>query len=345
MPARDILASDLATLVGGELVGSDQLVSGLATLDVATSNELSFLSSSRYAKELKLSNAGVVLIKKEAIADAGRSAICVADPYLAYAKISQIFSQKSPIRVGIDASALIDSSATVSAKAQICAGVVVAAGVKISEGVYLGANTVIGEDCIIGSQCRIEANVTLYSKVSLGERCLIHSGAVIGADGFGFASNGQGWEKIEQLGGVRIGQDVEIGANTTIDRGALSDTVIEDGVKLDNQVQIAHNVRLGAGTAIAGCTAIAGSTQIGKHCTIAGMSGVTGHLKIADGTHITAMTLVSRSITEPGSYSSGTGLEPHAQWKKNVVRFRQLDELAKRVKELESQVKQLPPKD
>jgi UDP-3-O-[3-hydroxymyristoyl] glucosamine N-acyltransferase len=199
----------------------------------------------------------------------------------------------------------------------------------------IGAGTVIGDQCVIGEDTQIAANVSIYSNVVIGKRNVIHSSAVIGADGFGFANEKRVWVKIAQLGGVQIGDDVEIGACVTIDRGALNDTIIEEGVKLDNQIQVAHNVKIGAHTAIAGCTGIAGSTTIGRYCTIAGGVGFVGHINIADNVHITGMTMVTKSISEPGVYSSGMSVMPDAQWKKSVARFRRLDDMAKRVSALE----------
>ena len=341
MTELSVKASDLALRVGGELVGRDCLISGMSTLDKAGLGQLSFLSNAKYQKQLPQTQAEVVLVSAEFVELVPNSAIVVANPYLAFAKLSQLFDWRSPLVSGISSSALIDSSAEIDPTAQVADGAIIGANVKIFANTYIGPNVVIGEGVVVGESTRLEANVTLYPGASIGKRCIIHSGAVIGADGFGFAHDGQGWVKIAQAGGVILGDDVEVGANTTIDRGALSNTVIANGVKLDNQIQIAHNVEIGEATAIAGCTAIAGSTRIGSHCTIAGMSGVTVHLEIADRTHITAMTLVSKSIKESGAYSSGTGVEPHAQWKRNVVRFRQLDELSQRVKNLEKLVKKL----
>ena len=334
-------ASDLARRVDGNLVGDDCHIDSMSTLDKAGVGQLSFLSNAKYQKQLPGTQADVVLVTEEFVDLVPNSAIVVADPYLAFAKLSQLFDWRSPIVPGIASSAQIDSSADIDPTAQIAKGAIVGAQVKVAADAYVGPGVVIGEGAIVGESTRLEANVTLYAGVTVGKRCIIHSGAVIGADGFGFAHDGQGWVKIAQAGSVILGDDVEVGSNTTIDRGALSDTLIANGVKLDNQIQIAHNVEIGESTAIAGCTAIAGSTRIGSHCTIAGMSGVTGHLDIADRTHITAMTLVSKSIKESGAYSSGTGVEPHAQWKRNVVRFRQLDDLSQRVKNLEKLVKKL----
>jgi len=344
MASRTFSSAYIADYVQGRLVGSDLEVDGIGTLANATSSQLSFLANSRYRSSLTTAKAGVVLVGEADLPLVPNSAIVVANPYLAYAKISQLYAGNQ-LSSGVAKSAAVAVDAVISSSAQICDGVVIESGAQIGDSVYIGPNSVIGAGAVIGNHTRIAANVSIYNDVQIGENCLIHSGAVIGADGFGFAPDSGRWEKIAQLGRVIIGNDVEVGAGTTIDRGALDDTLIEDGVKLDNQIQIAHNVIIGENSAIAGGCAIAGSTRIGKQCTIAGMSGVTGHLEIADGTHITAMTLVSRSITEPGAYSSGTAFEPHKQWKRNAVRFRQLDELTKRVSELEKLVEQLSSKD
>lgn len=339
---RGYTLADLAARVSGRFLGApDRVIGSLATLQTAGPGQLSFFANGRYLKQLRESKAEAILVSEEHQAEVPDRALVVADPYLAFARLTSLFDWRPPVIPGIHPTARIADSASVSPTAEIGAGVVIGGGAVVSEGVYIGANTVVGQDSIIGADSRLEANVTLYPGVGIGRRVLIHSGAVLGADGFGFARDGARWVKICQLGGVVIGDDVEIGANTTIDRGALEDTRIERGVKLDNQIQIAHNVQIGEDSAIAGCTAIAGSTKIGRQCTVAGMSGVTGHLEITDGTHITAMSLVSRSITRPGAYSSGTGLEPHQQWKRNVVRFRQLDELARRVKKLEQAIEHI----
>ena len=339
-------AAELAQLLGAELQGNaDTRISGIATLENAGPEQLAFLHSSRYQGQLKHCRAGVVLVRSEFALDVSSVALIVDDPYLAYALASKLFdhSVRSPttsVSGGVSSTAVVDSSARIANSAVIGANAVIGSGTVIAEGVQIGANTVIGNDCVVGENTRLAANVSIYDGIRIGQQCVIHSGAVIGADGFGFANDGGRWVKIHQLGGVVIGDRVEIGAGTTIDRGALDDTSIGDGVILDNQVQIAHNVIIGENTAIAGCTAVAGSTRIGKQCTIAGACGITGHLSIADGTHVTAMSLISKSITEPGAYSSGTTMEPHRQWKRNAVRFRQLDELARRVKELETIIKQ-----
>lgn len=326
----------LAARVGGHLQGDvNKQIRGLATLEDAQFDQLSFYANPKYSHQLKASLAGAVLVKAIDADQVRGSAVIVDDPYLAYAQLSHLFDWRPVIAPGIHSTAVVDSSALIDPTAQIAANAVVGEGVVIDAGVYIGPNCVVGRDSHIGEASRLEPMVVIYPNVTIGQRVIVHSGTVIGSDGFGFAKQGHQWVKICQSGGVNIGDDVEIGAGVTIDRGALSSTEIGRGVKLDNQIQIAHNVVIGDFTAIAGCTGIAGSTKIGKRCTLAGMVGVTGHLNIADDSHITAMTLVSKSIKTAGAYSSGTALEPHQQWKRNVVRFRQLDELAKRVRSLE----------
>ncbi len=341
MAKPSFTVTELADLLGAEAVASDRLIEGIGTLQSATEKQLSFLHSARYQQQLSASQAGAVLVRPEHRDDVASIALVVADPYIAYARATALFSaHQSDSPAMISPAADISILAVLEDNVSVGANAVIGEGAHIAAGVTIGANTVIGPGCVIGENTRIAANVTLYSGVKVGAFCVIHSGAVIGADGFGFANDGGQWLKIYQLGSVRIGDRVEIGAGTTIDRGALDDTVIGDGVILDNQIQVGHNVTIGDNTAVAACTAIAGSTHIGKNCTIAGAVGIAGHLTITAGTHITAMTLVSKSILQPGAYSSGTAMEPHQQWKRNVVRFRQLDELSRRVKCLENIVKQ-----
>ena len=338
---RDYLLSELAEVVGATVNGdADLRITALNTMATAQADQLSFLANPRYLSQLSGTSAGAVLVKPEYAHQVPGSALVVADPYLAFAQLSQLFDWRNGLsEQGIAATASISVDAKLADDVIVGAGAVIAAGVTLAAGVVIGANAVVGEGCRVGQQTRLEAGVVLYPDVWLGERCLVHSGAVLGADGFGFAPSKAGWVKICQLGGVRIGNDVEIGAGTTIDRGALDHTYIADGVKLDNQVQVAHNVHIGEQTAIAGCTAVAGSTRIGRRCTIAGLSGITGHLDIADNTHVTAMTLVSKSVNSPGQViSAGTGQMKHSEWKRNVVRFRQLDEMAKRVAVIEKTI-------
>lgn len=327
---------ELATLLDVELRGDPALViDGLSTLKNATAGKLSFLSNPRYAGQLADCRASAVILDPES-ADACQIAQLLSPiPYVTYAKASQLFAPVRAQSSGVHVSACVDPSATLGSGVSIGANAVIEAGAEIGDDSSIGAGSYVGARSRVGSNCSIFANVTLYHDVVIGNDVILHSGVVIGADGFGFAFDGQRSIKIAQLGGVNIGDDVEIGAGSTIDRGALDDTIIEQGVKIDNQVQIAHNCIIGAHTIICGCSAIAGSTTIGRFCTIGGAVGVIGHLRIADRVMISAMSLVSQSIPEAGVYSSGTGLLESKEWKRNIVRFRQLDDMAKRLRELE----------
>ena len=329
----------IAEALGARLNGdADLTVTGIATLQSAEPGQITFLANASYARYLADTRASAVILN-EAFADQCPTNVLVMEnPYLGYARLSHWFDPAGRPAAGIHPSATVDPSASVAASASIAAGVVVEAEAVIGDGVVIGAGSFIGARSQVGDDSRLWANVTLYHDVRIGERCIVHSGAVLGADGFGFANDRGVWHKIAQIGGVRVGNDVEIGANTTIDRGALDDTVIGDGVKLDNQIQIAHNVQIGAHTAIAACVGIAGSTTIGEYCIFGGGSGVGGHLEIADRVHLTGMTMVTRSLNEPGVYSSGTGVESNRHWRKSVVRFRQLDDMARRLKELEKKL-------
>ena len=338
-PESPFQLDELASYLGGKVRGDGAcLIESLATLDEAKKGQLAFFANARYLNQLKATQASAVLVSPEYADVAPCSVIILDNPYLGFARASHQFDTTPAVCAGIASGVQVHPAASVSSSAQLEANVSVAEGAVIGDHVYVGPNSVIGRNCRLDAGVRLNANVTLYDDIKIGENSLIHSGAVIGADGFGFAPNAGKWVKICQLGGVTIGKNVEIGAGTTIDRGALSDTLIEDGVKLDNQIQIAHNVVVGENSAIAGCTAVAGSTKIGAGCTVAGGVGITGHLNIADGSHITAMSLVSKSVSKPGAYSSGTGLMPSKQWKRSVVRFRQLDDLAKRIKSLEEKI-------
>jgi len=332
---------ELAKKIGARVEGDEtRSISGLATLKKAKKGELGFLANPKYTEELKKTRASAVIISPEMNKNCSVDALLMADPYVGYAKASRLFERKRESEAGfLHPSAVISKTASVHPSVYIGANVVIENRVELSEGVRVGPGCVIGAETKIAEHSVLYANVSLYHGIKIGARCIIHSGAVVGADGFGFANDQGKWEKIAQLGGVRIGDDVDIGAGTTIDRGALDDTIIGDGVILDNQVQVAHNVIIGNHTAIAGCTAIAGSTVIGESCTIAGAVGIVGHIIIADNVHITAMTLVTRSITSPGAYSSGTGMDDFETWKKNAARFRKLDILARRVLKLENKNK------
>lgn len=329
----------LAEALGATLKGSEALqITGLATLQEAGPGQLSFLANPQYRKYLDNSHAAAVLLKAADAESFAGNALIVADPYLAYARISHLFDPKPKAVAGIHPSAVVAEDAQVDASASVGPFAVVESGARIGANVSIGAHCVIGARCVVGEGGWLAPRVTLYHDVTIGKRVVIQSGAVIGGEGFGFANEKGVWRKIAQIGGVTIGDDVEIGVNTAVDRGALSDTRIADGVKLDNQIQIAHNVQIGEHTAMAACVGISGSTRIGKHCTIAGGVGMVGHIDVCDNVFVSGMTMVTRSITEPGAYSSGTAMQPLADWRKSAARIRQLDDMAKRLQQLEKRV-------
>ncbi|MBQ0834091.1 UDP-3-O-(3-hydroxymyristoyl)glucosamine N-acyltransferase [Marinobacter sp.] len=336
MTEQSYRLGDIAKALGAELRGDPDIrVFGLATLQAAGPDQLSFLANPAYAKHLADTRAAAVILSPAAVGDCPTNVLLLDNPYLGYARLSHWFDPAPLAPPGIHPAAVVDPSATVPASASIGPNVVVEADVIIGERVVIGAGSVVGARACVGSDSILRPRVTLAHDVVLGQRCHILSGAVIGSDGFGFANEKGQWHRIAQLGRVILGDDVEVGANTTIDRGALDDTVIGNGVKLDNLIQIAHNVRIGDHSAMAAMVGISGSTKIGSHCVFGGASGVAGHLEIANHVHLTGMTLVTGSIPEPGVYSSGTSADTNRRWRKNAVRFRQLDTLARRVKELE----------
>jgi UDP-3-O-[3-hydroxymyristoyl] glucosamine N-acyltransferase len=306
-------------------------VTGVSTLERAQGDQVSFLANPRYRVQLAQSSAGVVVMSADDARSFHGTALVADDPYSAFAKIAALFEPHVESTAGIHTLAVIDPSATIHASASIGPFVVIGPRSRVDAGATIGPGCMVGEDCVIGEGCSLGARVTLVKRVRLGMRVLVHPGAVLGADGFGLAMEGGRWLKVPQLGGVVVGDDCEIGANTTIDRGALDDTVLEEDVRLDNQIQIGHNVHIGAHTAMAGCSAVAGSARIGRYCLIGGGAGVLGHLDVCDRVIITAMTLVTHSIREPGEYSSGTPLMDNRSWRKSAARFRQLDKLARRV--------------
>jgi UDP-3-O-[3-hydroxymyristoyl] glucosamine N-acyltransferase len=312
--------------LGGELAGDPLLeITGLASLESAQSGHISFLSNPRYQVQLRSTQASCVIVSA-AMRDAAPSGVALivaANPYLYYARLTQVWraNQKRGTLVGVHPSAVVDSFAEVDVTAYVGPLCVVERGARIGPGSVLKSRVTVGEDCVVGA------------------RCILHSGVVIGADGFGFAPDGERWEKIEQLGAVRIGDDVEIGANSCIDRGALQDTVIEDGVKLDNLIQIGHNVRVGRNTAMAGCVGVAGSATIGPGCTIGGGAVVLGHLTIAAGVNISAATVVTKSISKPGHYTGVFPLDDNASWERNAATLKQLHSLRDRIKVLERENK------
>ncbi|MBQ12974.1 MAG: UDP-3-O-(3-hydroxymyristoyl)glucosamine N-acyltransferase [Gammaproteobacteria bacterium] len=337
---------ELAKILELELVGDDRcVIDGLATLKSAGAGKLSFLSNPAYTEQLSSCRASVVIIDpKFSDAFAGNKLLST-QPYLSYSRATEIFNTKPISKPSIHISAIVDDSAKIGASVSIAANAVVSADCVIGDGCAIGAGSIISEGCSLGENCELYANVTLYHGITLGDRVIVHSGVVLGADGFGFAFDGEKSVKIHQLGSVRIGDDVEIGAGTTIDRGAIEDTIIEQGVKIDNQVQIGHNCKIGAHSVICGATAIAGSFTMGKYCTMGGASGALGHISIADNVQVSAMSLISQSVKEAGMYSSGTGQMKTSDWKRNIVRFQQLDSLAKRVKELEKRADKVKDSD
>ncbi|MET0755031.1 MAG: UDP-3-O-(3-hydroxymyristoyl)glucosamine N-acyltransferase [Pseudoxanthomonas sp.] len=332
MDTFTITAAEIAERYALVLRGDgDVPIHGVGTLSGAGEGQLSFLANPRYRTQLAASKASVVVLREEDAAAADGTVLIARDPYTAFAKVAALFDRQPVREAGIHSSAVVDSSARIAGTAHIGPFVVIGANSVIGENCLIGPGCVIGENCEVGAGCELIARVTLVTRVRLGRRVRIHPGAVLGADGFGLAMDSGRWIKVPQLGGVVIGDDCEIGANTCIDRGALGDTVLEEDVRLDNQIQIGHNVHIGAHTAMAGCSAAAGSARIGRYCLIGGSAGVLGHLEICDKVTITAMSLVTHSIREPGEYSSGTPLTDNRSWRKNAARFKQLDALARRL--------------
>lgn len=330
----------LAILVEGEVKGDpSRHLTGVATLMAATQEQISFLANGAYRPALETTQAGAVIISPEDQALCNTPAIITSNPYAAYAKIATLCV---PVRKSSEGevalSAVVHPTASIHPSAIIGDFVVVGPHAKIGAGTQIHPGCVIGEAAEIGENCLLYPQVTLYHEVSLGDRVIVHGNTVIGSDGFGFAFDKTSWVKVPQLGSVRIGNDVEIGAHVTIDRGAIDDTIIEQGVKIDNQVQIAHNVIIGAYTVVAGTAAFAGSAKIGRYCLIGGGATFAGHITVCDKAQIAGMTTVTRSISKPGTYSSGTGMMPATEWRKSVVHFRNLDELVKRVRKLEKLV-------
>ena len=322
--------ADIVARLGGEAVGEVTApLKGVATLDSAGPGDIAFLANPKYRARLASSRAGAVIVGP-ADRDVGTMPRIVSEnPYAYYARTVALFHPEAPVRAGIHPFAQIEGSSNVDATAEIGAFVVIGAKCSIGPGASIGSHCVIGDNVHVGAGTRLKPRVTIYEGCSIGARCIVHSGAVIGADGFGMARSDGRWLKIPQVGGVRIGDDVEVGANTTIDRGALDDTVIEEGVKLDNQIQVGHNCVIGAHTVIAGCTGISGSVTIGKHCMVGGGAGFVGHISICDHTSISGYTFVTKSITTPGTYTSGMPFMPHAEWLRNTTYIRRLYKIAR----------------
>ena len=336
---------ELTERFGGEVRGDPEVrVQQVATLEHATQGQISFFSNKRYRSQLEATGAAAVVVPAEA-ADWTPAACIVSDnPYAYFARLSVFFNPPQVPVPGVHPAAVVHPTAQVAPSASVGPLAVIQAEAVIGEGTAICGGASVGERVRIGRDCLVYANVTVYHDCVIGDRVILHSGAVIGADGFGIAMEGGRWHKIPQIGRVCIGDDVEVGANTTIDRGALDDTVIEEGVKLDNQIQIGHNCRIGAHTAIAGCTGIAGSTHIGRYCRIGGAAMIGGHLEIADHVEIGGATGVPKSILKPGTYMAVYPMSTHQEWLKNAAHIRHLDALAARVRELERRLADLEGK-
>lgn len=334
--------ADLAAQAQADCVGDAALViEGVNTLQDGIAGQIGFLSNPKYRSQLANTALSAVVVSPadaETLLNSGKSGLVHNNPYATFARVAALFDQTPPAAEGVDPSATIAPTAQVAADAQIGPGAVIREGAVVAAGAQVGANSVLGVDAELGEYSVLEANVTVYHQVKIGARCRIHSGTVVGADGFGWAPDQGDWVKVPQLGTVIIEDDVDIGANCCIDRGTLGDTVIEKGVKLDNFIQVAHNVRIGAYTVMAAQTGIAGSATVGKHCLIGGNVGVAGHISVADGCTLTARTMVLNTIDEKASYSGGVPQMTTAQWRRSMARLRQLDETNKKLSRLEKQL-------
>lgn len=342
MVSRDYTVAQIAQLLDAQYVGDgEHRINGLAPIDTAGPNDISFLSDNKYLSQLSTTQAGCVLVSGTAKTELNTNGIVLVDPYLGFARVAQLLDTTPKPCAGIHPSVIQGENLSIGKNVAIEAGCVIGKDVVLKDNVIIGPNTTLGDGVVIGENSRLYANVTIYHQVSLGTSCIVQSGAVIGSDGFGYANESGVWVRIPQTGKVIVGDDVDIGANACIDRGALKDTVIGNGVKIDNLCHIAHNVEIGEHTAMAGMTGVAGSTVIGKHCTFSGRTSILGHLFIADKTHVTACSLINRSNRESGVFSSGTGMQDNKTWRKNVARFRQLDDMAKQLKRLQKQIDDL----
>lgn len=334
--------SQLAEYLDAELVGNaNHLISGIADLQCASASELSFINQESYLQYLPQSATGAVILNAGFADKYIGNKLIVSNTYLAYAKVSVLFESLSQLPTGIHPSAVVAASAEIDPSASIGANCVIGDHAQIGRGARLYSGVAIGDRARIGNNTLIHPNVVIYHGVSLGKDCIIHSGTVIGSDGFGFAPSCEGWKKIHQLGAVIVGDNVEIGSNCSIDRGALGNTVIHDGVIIDNLVHIAHNVKIGKRSAIAGCVGIAGSANIGENCTVAGAVAINGHISIADNSHFHGGTIVTKGNIQPGIFASTTPMQEVKKWRRNSVRYTQLDEMSDRIKQLEKQLKEL----
>jgi UDP-3-O-[3-hydroxymyristoyl] glucosamine N-acyltransferase len=336
MPESTFSLSDIANIIGAQLRGEGNCqIKGIAPLYRAQQGEISFITNSQFRNYLSTSQASAVIMSAEEAKHCKINALIMDNPYLGFAKSAELFQPKLTIQHEIHNTVVIGEDCKINSKVSIGPYCVIGSQVEIDENTVVGAGCIIGDGVKIGKNCRLFPHATLYNNIKLGNRVWLHSGTVIGSDGFGLANDKGQWHKIPQLGSVIIGDDVEIGANTTVDRGALDDTIIENGVKLDNLIQVAHNVSIGEHTAIAACTGIAGSARIGKRCMIGGGASIVGHIEIVDDVILVGTATVEKSITVPGIYGSGTGLLPFRELKKVVVRIRQLDDIVRRLQQLE----------
>jgi UDP-3-O-[3-hydroxymyristoyl] glucosamine N-acyltransferase len=327
--------AEIASLINATVVGdASTIITGIATLDDAGDSDLSFCHQAKYRQQLLQTKAGVVIVSQALSDQSPCAALIVDDPYFAYSTIVSLFDYKETFVEGVHPRAVVGKNTQIHETASIAANVVIGDHVTVAAGCVIGANTVIADYVTIGKDSRFYPNVTVCHHAQIGERTVLHPGVVIGSDGFGNAMHEGRWQKIAQIGRVVIGNDVDIGANTTVDRGALGHTVIEDGVRLDNLIQIGHNVTVGQNTAMAACSGVAGSAKIGKNCMIGGGARIGGHLSIVDGTVLARVAEVSKSIKIPNIYCSGTGLMTIRAWRKNVIRFRHLDESIRQLKVL-----------
>lgn len=341
-PPLPIPLKEIAARFGGELLGDSGVrITQVAPLETAESPHLSFLAHAKFRRLLAGTRAGALIVGREARDLTTLPRIVCDNPYAYFARVSAWLNPLPAVRPGIDPAAVVHPAARVAATAYIGPLASIGCGVSVAEGASVGAGCILEEGVRVGTGTRLYPRVVVYRDCILGARGIVHSGAVIGADGFGLAPDDGQWLKIPQVGRVVIGDDVEIGANTTIDRGTMGDTIIEDGVKLDNQIQVGHNVRIGAHTAIAGCAGIAGSALIGRHCTIGGSAMILGHLEIADRVHIAAGTLVTKSVRQAGAYAGAYPFEEQRKWQRNAVQLRRLDTLARTVALLERRLEQL----
>jgi UDP-3-O-[3-hydroxymyristoyl] glucosamine N-acyltransferase len=337
---------EVAEITGAALQGDEsRVIERMAALQDATEGSISFLANPRYRPFLADTAASAVILSADDAADCPVDCLVSENPYLAHARVMIALHPEPRPTPGVHPSAFIDPSARLAASAQISANCYIGAGVLIGEDVLIGPGCVLLDNVQVGSGSRLVGMVTLCSETRLGERCLIHPGAVIGGDGFGLANDDGVWVKVPQIGRAILGNDVEVGSCSSIDRGAIGDTVVADGVKIDSQVHLAHNVKIGEHTAIAGCVGIAGSTQIGAHCTLAGQAGVVGHVELADNVHISAATAVTRSIKRAGVYTGTVPATEHPVWLKNFARLRQLDDMVRRIKALEQELAALRGRD